>query len=55
MMFYVHFIAVYICITNVCYSVLVEMVCSIHVIALHLDVKFVLLFLCSLTFINVLE
>ena len=39
-----------ICITYVYYSVLDEIVCSIHVFALYVDIEFVLLLLCSLTF-----
>ena len=41
--------------TCVYYSVLVKIVCSIHVFALYVDIEFVLLLLCSLTFIHVLE
>ena len=37
------------------YFVLVEIVCSIHVFGLYVDIEFVLLLLCSLTFIHVLE
>ena len=44
-----------ICITCVYYSVLVKTVCSIHVFAVCVDIEFVLLLLCSLTFINVSE
>ena len=43
------------CITCVYYSVLVKIVCSIHVFALYVDIQFVLLLLSSLTFIHVLE
>ena len=50
------FCALYLCesLTNLYYSVLVEMVCSIQVLALYVGIEFVLL-LCSLTFLLVLE
>ena len=38
-----------ICITCLYYSVLVEIVCCVHVFALCVDIKLVLLLLCSLT------
>ena len=42
-------------ISGVHYSVLVKIVCSIHVFALYVDIESVLLLLCSLTFVHVLE